>query len=563
MGAASFAVAACSSEPSPAEPSTPGEARFSYFLADGDDARFAPPAEPGSFINPILPGFYPDPSVTRVGEDYYLVTSTFGFYPGLPVFHSTDLVNWTQIGNAVDRPDLMDFDGISLSFGLFAPAIEHHDGVFYIANTCVLCGGNFILTATDPAGPWSDPIWLPDVGGVDPSLFFKDDGTIWIVNHENPPGGSTYDGHKAIWLRQLDPETFRQVGDAILVIDGGIRIEDEPGYVEGPHVYFKDGWYYVSAAEGGTGTLHSQVIVRSREITGPYEAWDQNPILTQRDLPVDRPDIVTSTGHADFIQDSAGNWWALFLGVRPYAGDFTYNTGRETFLLPMTWNEGDWPVILPPQTPVPTRVARPAFPGVAELTPQADLNAPWRDDFDADELDPSWLFIRAPRERWWRLEDGALTLTARPIGIGAGAQPSFIGQRQRHAHAVYETELTFTPESAGDEAGLAILQNDHFGYQLGLIGQEDGRFAVRLSVRAGADDPAHGRMLEVVEAPDSPGGVYRLRITARGGAYDFAVAPTGGDWIMVGADLDGTLLSTQTAGGFVGAIVGAYAYDAP
>ena len=327
-----------------ADTQVPLTASFDWFEYTGNDPAFVDPPGPDGYLNPVLSGFYPDPSVTRGPDGYYLVHSTFSYFPGIPVFQSKDLVHWKQIGNVIDRPGMLDFNGLGLSRGVFAPTIEYHDGIFYVANTCVDCGGNFIVTATDPAGPWSDPVWLPDVGGIDPSLFFEDDGSVWIMNNDEPPGGSTYDGHRAIWFRQVDPETFQSISEPVVLIDGGVRPEDKPIWIEGPHIYHVGDWYYLSAAEGGTAVGHSQVVLRSKKLTGPYEPYENNPILTQRHLPADRPNPITSVGHADLVQDAEGQWWATFLGVRPYAGDL-YNTGRETFLMPVKWKDG-WPVIL-------------------------------------------------------------------------------------------------------------------------------------------------------------------------------------------------------------------------
>ena len=210
----------------------PLEASFDWFEYEGSDpadARYAP--GPGQFRNPVLKGFYPDPSVVRVGADYYLVNSTFGWFPGIPVFHSRDLVNWTQIGNAIDRADQLDFGRHDLVNGVFAPAIEYHDGLFYITNTCFpACGGNFVLTARDPAGPWSDPAWLPDLaGGIDPSLFFDDDGRAWIVNNDLPEGGKErYPGHRAIWLQEFDAKALRTIGPRRVLLDGGVVPAQKP-----------------------------------------------------------------------------------------------------------------------------------------------------------------------------------------------------------------------------------------------------------------------------------------------------------------------------------------------
>src|SRR3954464_4855783 len=216
--------------PVPAAADTPLSARFDWF-----DYRGADPVDstlhpgPNDYRNPILHGFYPDPSVTRAGNDYYLVNSTFTYFPGLPIFHSRDLVNWTQIGNAIDRPDMLDFGRLGLSRGVFAPAITFHDGIFYILNTCVDCGGNFVITARNPAGPWSNPVWLPELeGGIDPSLFFDDDGKAWLVNNGPPVGPPRYDGHRAIWLQEFDVRAMRTVGPRRLLVDGGVNPAANP-----------------------------------------------------------------------------------------------------------------------------------------------------------------------------------------------------------------------------------------------------------------------------------------------------------------------------------------------
>lgn len=558
-----LALSACSTAPASDEASNaPGTltASFDWFEYAGSDPAFADPPGPDGYLNPVLAGFYPDPSVTRGPDGYYLVHSTFSYFPGIPVFHSKDLVHWEQIGNVIDRPGMLDFDGLGLSRGVFAPTIEYHDGVFYVANTCVDCGGNFIVTATDPAGPWSDPVWLPEVGGIDPSLFFKEDGSVWIMNNDEPPGGSTYSGHRAIWFRQIAPETFQSISEPIVLIDGGVRPEDKPIWIEGPHIYHVGDWYYLSAAEGGTAVDHSQVVLRSKELTGPYEPYEDNPILTQRHLPADRPNPITSVGHADLVQDADGNWWATFLGVRPYEGDL-YNTGRETFLMPVEWKDG-WPVILEGEDEVHYRMdTRPAPLGsIGEHYPMSG-NFTLREDFDSETLPFHWMTLRVPASDWWALENGSLVLEARPVELGSGTQPSYLGRRQQHQNAVATTQVTFTPENPGDEAGLAVLQSDDYFYALGLALSETGTPEIVLRQRAGADDRAEGTV--IATAPFS-GETAELRITARQDEYDFAFREASSDeWTSIAASLDGKILSTQVAGGFVGATFGLYAEAAP
>lgn len=528
-------------------------ARFSWFRYEGEE-RAAPKPREDQYLNPVLAGFYPDPSIARRGEDFYLVHSTFAWFPGIPIFHSRDLVNWRQIGNAIDREGMLDFSGLRLSRGVFAPTIEHHDGRFFIANTCVDCGGNFVLVANDPSGPWSDPIWTPDVGGIDPSLFFDDDGRAYILNNDAPPGAARYDGHRAIWIREVEPGSFRSLAPATALVDGGVRPEEKPIWIEGPHLYKRDGWYYLSAAEGGTAVDHSQVVLRSRNILGPYAAFEGNPILTQRDLDPDRADPVTSVGHADLMKLGDDDWWAVFLGVRPYEGDY-YNTGRETFLLPVEWRDG-WPRILPPGVAMPRIVARPKLArGTPPATPTTGDLA-YEDTFDAPSLGPEWLAPRGPADEWRTMGDGALVLTAQSDGLGDGGRPAFLGRRQQHLFAETSTELSL-PLAPGREAGLAAFQNDAFYYALGVGSDDDGAPVIRLRRRAGEDEHPRGAL--IASAPLSAQGPVRLKIVARGAAYDFLYAERDERWKTLAAGLDGRILSTKTAGGFVGAFFGLYA----
>lgn len=534
-------------------------AAFDWFEYRGSDpvrTEAAPAAE--EYLNPILQGFYPDPSITQAGQDYYLVTSTFAYFPGIPVFHSRDLVNWTQIGNAIDRPGMLDFGRLGLSRGVFAPTIEHHDGVFYISNTCVDCGGNFIITARDPAGPWSDPVWIRGVGGIDPSLFFDDDGAVYLMNNDAPPEPPLYSGHRAIWIRRIDPVTLQPLAEPRVLINGGVRREERPIWIEGPHIYKHDGYYYLSAAEGGTAEGHSQVVLRARNVLGPYQAYPGNPILTQRHLDRARPFPITSVGHADFVQTPDGAWWATFLGVRPYEGDF-YNTGRETFLLPVRWREG-WPMITEGEETVAYAHPRPSLPAQPAAAPPTHGDFSVREEFDQTTLPFHWMRMRAQLAPWLDLtsEPGVLRLTPRAASIGGLAEPSFVARRQQHMNAEASTALRFIPRG-DEEAGLVALQNDLFYFFL-AVGEDDGRRVVRLRRRAGGSDPADGAVIATGELPSAGSALVYLRVSAQGGRYSFAYATTPGAWIDLARDLDGRILSTRTAGSFVGAVFGLYAH---
>lgn len=301
------------------------------------------------------PGSIPTlPSAAR-GDTYYLVNSSFSFFPGVPIFTSKDLVNWTQLGHVLDRKSQLPLDRQNVSGGIFAPAITYNEKnkTFYMITTNV-GAGNFFVKTKDPAKGWSEPIYLPKVGGIDPSFFFDKDGRGYIVNNDEPVGGHVYEGERSIMLHYFDVEGDSVVGDPIEIVRSGSHVQENPIWIEGPHLYRIGKYYYLMCAEGGTGAWHSEVIFRSKKPEGPWEEFTEgNPILTQRTgLDPQRPDIVTSAGHADLVSTPEGDWYAVFLACRPYEEDF-YNTGRDTYLLPVSWENG-WPTILEKDKAIPT-----------------------------------------------------------------------------------------------------------------------------------------------------------------------------------------------------------------
>ena len=523
------------------------DARFDRFSYEGKSQESARPAA-GEYRNPILSGYYPDPSVTRVGEDYYLVNSSFVHFPGLPVFHSRDLVNWTQVGNAIDRPDQLNFDGLTVSRGVFAPDISHHDGLFYIVNTCVDCRGNFVITAKNPRGPWSDPVWF-EFDGIDPSIFW-DDGTAYIVNNGPPGEPPRYDGHRAIWVQQFDYRNLKLVGERTRIVNGGVDIAAKPSWIEGPHLLKRDGYYYLIAAEGGTGDNHSQVVFRSKSVRGPFVPYDRNPILSQRNLDPNRAHPVTSAGHAKLVQTQNGEWWATFLATRPYGPDL-YNIGRETFLLPVTWTDG-WPRILEASKPIPFVVRKPNLPAQPRPVPPLNGDFAYVDEFDGERLAPAWIGVRTPRKPVYSLQGGALTLHASAALGDVTGVPAFMGRRQQHHIANVSTTLAYQPEKDGHRAGLAIMQNDSSWLFFG-IARIDARPVIALFARE------NSKTERLIAAADFTGGTATLTVRANGGvmAFDYQVA---GKSETLKADVDVTFLSTRAAGGFVGTVIGPYAY---
>ncbi|WP_370310314.1 glycoside hydrolase family 43 protein [Sphingobium abikonense] len=523
-------------------------ARFDQFRYSGEADKGVAPQE-GEFRNPILAGYYPDPSVTRVGDDYYLVNSSFAHFPGLPVFTSKDLVHWTQIANAIDRPSQLDFTGRRISQAVFAPDISWHDGRFYIVNTCVECGGNFVITADDPAGPWSDPVWLP-FEGIDPSIYWEGD-KAYIVNNRAPDEPPRYDGHRAIWIQEYDWRAGKMVGESTQLINGGVDISKKPVWIEGPHIFRKDGYYYLTAAEGGTSVNHSQVVLRAKSLRGPYVPFDRNPILTQRDLDPARPDPIGSAGHATLVQTQKGDWWATFLAVRPYADDY-YNIGRETFLLPVTWKDG-WPIILPKGEAIPHTLKAPDLPPQSAPALPTSGDIAYTETFDGPKLPMQWIGIRTPKQPFYRLSNGMLELdSGAPLGDLDGV-PAFIGRRQQHINATFSTTLRYVPEKDGDRAGLAAVQSDRSNLFFGVT-QIAGRPMLALYTRDAADAD---RLVQ--SAPLTTDGPITLTIRMTGGTmgFDYSV---GGRAQTLADDIDATLLSTKKAGGFVGTVVGPYHY---
>ena len=522
-------------------------ARFTSFHYEGESQEKVTVGE-GEFRNPILSGYAPDPTVARVGDDYYLVPSTFTHFPGLPIYHSKDLVNWTHIANAIDRPDQFDFSGLNVSRGIFAPDLSYHDGTYYLTSTCVDCKGNFVMTAKDITGPWSDPHWL-DFEGIDPSIHWDDSGKAYILNNGAPNEEPRYDGHRAIWIQEFDYKNLTMTGERKQLINGGVDISTKPVWIEGPHIIQRNGFYYITAAEGGTSVHHSQTIFRADNVWGPYKPADHNPILTQRDLDPNREDPIIAAGHAKFVQLPNGDWWATFLAIRPYDREM-FNIGRETFLLPVRW-ENDWPYILPQGEHIPFALKKPALPAQPQATPPTSGDFGYTDSFDGDSLGLSWMGIRDPQASFYQVEGGALNLACHG-GLGDVNQvPSFVGRRQQHHIAEISTTVSFAPAAEGDAAGLAAVQDDQHLMFIGIT-QHEGKNQVALYRRQGSNDDTL-----INAAPISNTQDVTLSLAFNGGKMQ-AFYEVDGQRQLLAEGVDATNLSTNVAGGFVGTIVGPY-----
>lgn len=514
-----------------------------------------------TFQNPILSGFYPDPSICRVGEDYYLVCSSFSYFPGLPVFHSKDLLHWEQLGHAIDRAGQIDYSRSAFSEGLWAPTIRHYDGLFYIVNTLVSEGRegvrrNYVLTAKNPAGPWSDPIFIEGADGIDPSLFFDEDGKIWYCgNFINKP--KQYEGHHSIYLVELDDENFQMKGERKVIWDG---LASRSKWIEAPHIYKKDGWYYLMVAEGGTFVNHAVMMARSRDISGPYEICPRNPILSHRHLSPMHP--ISVLGHGDLIETQNGEWWMVLLGVRPYEG-VQFNLGRETFLVPIVWGEDGWPYVDNESGLVQERERLPDLP--CQTWPVPLLGG----HFYSDKLAMHWNSIRVPEKEFYSLKDrrGYLRLSLLPTTITDDLRsPAFIGRRQQHDYFTASTRMEFLPEKAGEQAGLCMIQSNEFNYLYVVEMIEDSiylsliRHQNMATLHNGSFESHEIAREKIVETPliSFHGQVY-LYIQGERETYNLYYGFGENEMIPFKTGLDASLLSTNRAGGFVGAYIGLYA----
>lgn len=519
----------------------------------------------GEYLNPIIAGFYPDPSICRVGDDYYLVNSSFQYFPGIPIWHSRDLVHWTQIGNVIDRPSQYPANGGAVSRGMFAPTIRYHDGTFYVVCTLVNGPGNFYVTAKKPRGPWSDPVFLPGVGGIDPSFFFDDDGKCYVCNCDEPPQGQAlYNGHRTIRLQEVDLRKRKVVGNQIIIVNGGTDITQHPIWCEGPHLYKINKTYYLMCAQGGTSIDHSEVIFKSDSLYGPYIPAPHNPILTARDLPPDRPQPVTCTGHADLVQTQNGDWFAVFLGCQPYQNGF-YNTGRETFMLPVKWDNG-WPMILPPKTAVPLTVEKPNLPSDQQPDVPTTGDIAYTDTFDSDALAFRWVGLRVPASKWFAISriDKALFLKPRADRLFGHSNPSYLAVRQQNNDFTCAVTLAAQPKTIACNAGLAAFQNEGHYYAIN-VQIKAGRLAeISLEQAANGGESGRrdfrGRPPAILSAKKLPANLSSIKLEIRGDGPVTKCLYQIGDAapIQLGPDLPSSFLSTDIAGGFQGVTLGMF-----
>lgn len=533
---------------------------FSNFSYQGnDDIYNRNPLKENEFYNPILQGCYPDPSITRKGDDYFLVTSTFAMFPGVPIFHSKDLVNWKQIGHVLDRKSQLKVFDTGISAGVYAPTIRYNkfNNTFYMITTQFAGGfGNIIVKTKDPFAGWSDPIKL-NFEGIDPSIFFDEDGKAYVVHNDAPDKGKElYNGHRVIKVWEYDLEKDQVIaGTDKMVVDGGVDLSKKPIWIEAPHIYKRNGKYYLMCAEGGTGGWHSEVIFISDSPKGPYVPAPSNPILTQRHFPADRPNKVDWAGHADLVEGPDGKFYGVFLAVRPNEKQ-RVNTGRETFILPVDWS-GTFPVFENGLVPMEPKLKMPK--GVENKTGKDGFlpsgNFTFSDNFAAAIPDYRWIGLRGPREDFISIAKNGLVIKPFPVNIKEMKPTSTLFYRQQHNKFTATITLQFTPKSEKELAGITCLQSEKFNYVFGIT-KKDKDFYILL------ERTEKGQSKIIASQKIDLKSTVSLQVKADGDNYRFNYSLNGTDFLNLGGTVSGDILSTNVAGGFTGAMIGLYATSA-
>ncbi len=474
------------------------------------------------YKNPIIKGFHPDPSVCRVDSDYYLVTSSFEYFPGVPIYHSRDMVNWEQIGNVLSRRSQLELSKSGVSGGIYAPTIRYNDGVFYMITTNVSNKGNFFVYTTDPKGEWSEPVWL-EQGGIDPSLYFED-GKCYMTS--NPDD--------AIWLCEIDKKSGKRLSTSKKIWSGtGGR------YPEAPHIFKKDGYYYLLIAEGGTEFGHKVTIARSKNIYGPYESNPGNPIVTHfRQIAQGNP--IQGTGHADLVQAHDGSWWMVMLGFRVQSGAH-HLLGRETFLAPVEWNSEGWPVVNGNGT-VSLDMSN------VKTLPQIKMGTSKDWDFNDDKLGVEWNYLRNPDFSKYSLTDrkGSLRIYPSSTSIDELGSPSFVGYRQQDINFQATTCMVVANPDETMRSGMTIYMNNSGHYDLYRQGN-----SLMLRYRLGL----LSHVKNICQLNDS---VLYLKVIGSDAKYNFLYSKDGTNYIKAG-EMDTRFLSSETLGGFTGIYIALFA----
>ena len=534
---------------------------FSQVVYQGNDKVYNEnPLQAGEFYNPILQGCYPDPAITRKGDGQFLVPSSFAMFPGVPIFHSKDLVNWKQIGHVLDRTSQLKVHDTGISAGVYAPAIKYNpnNDTFYMITTQFAGGfGNIIVKTKDPFKGWSDPVKL-DFEGIDPSIFFDDDGKAYVVHNDAPDKGKAlYEGHRVIKIWEYDVENDQVIaGTDRIIVNGGGDLAKKPIWIEAPHLYKKDGRYYLMCAEGGTGDWHSEVIFVSDTPKGPYTPAPNNPILSQRYLNPNRGYNVDWAGHADLVETPDGKYYGVFLAIRPN-GKGRVHIGRETSILPVDWS-GEFPVFENGLIPMEPKLRLPK--GVENKTGKEGYfpngNFTFTENFTSSPLDYRWIGLRGPREEFVSvLKEGGLQIAPFPVTIKEVKPTSTLFHRQQHSNFSFTTTLKYAPKSEKDLAGITCVQSERFNYVFGLTKKDKDFYLVLERTERGVSKVLASTKVELK-------GPVRLQVKGAGDDYEFSYSTDGDRFVRLGGTVSGDILSTNVAGGFTGCLLGLYATSA-
>lgn len=529
---------------------------FSDFNYRGNDKIYNDnPLKPDEFYSPILQGCYPDPSITRKGEDYYLVNSSFSIFPGVPIFTSKDLVNWKQVGHVLDRPSQLKVEKSGISHGIYAPDIKYnkHNDTFYMITTQFAGGiGNMVVKTKDPSKGWSEVQKL-NFEGIDPAIFFDDDGKAYIVHNDAPPQGTEqYNGHRVIKMWDYDLEKDQVVaGSDKVIVNGGVDLSQKPIWIEGPHIYKKNGKYYLMCAEGGTGGNHSEVIFMSDSPKGPYVPAGNNPILTQRYFPKDRKEKVDWAGHADLVETPDGQYYGVFLAIRPNEKN-RVNKGRETFILPVDWS-GKYPVFQNGLVPMKPKLKLPA--GVQNQNGQNGFfpngNFTYSDKLTDKNLDYRWIAMRGPRESFITVTKNGVKVNPFETNIKALAPVSALFHRLQHESFETSVTLDFKPKSEKELAGITCYQSETFNYVFGIT-KKDKDFYIVL------ERTEKGQSKLIASEKISLSKTVKLQVVADKDEHSFNYSLDGKNYKNLGGPVSGDILSTDVAGGFTGSLIGLY-----
>jgi alpha-N-arabinofuranosidase len=535
---------------------------FSNVVYEGNDQVYMDnPLEENEFYTPILQGCYPDPAITRKGDDYYMVCSSFAMFPGVPIFHSKDLVNWIDLGGVLNNVEEFNPHDTGISGGVYAPGITYnpHNDTFYMIVTAFSGGlGNIIVKTKDPKKGWGSPIKL-GFGGIDPSIFFDDDGKGYVVHNDAPDKGKElYNGHRVIKVWEYDVENDQVIPETDkVIVDGGVDLSQKPIWIEAPHIYKKDGSYYLMCAEGGTGDWHSEVIFKSDSPKGPFIPALSNPILTQRYFEKNRKNKVDWAGHADLVKGLNDQYYGVFLAVRPNE-EQRVNTGRETFILPVDWS-GDYPVFENGLIPLEPKLEMPK--GVENKTGQNGFfpngNFTFTDDFSAEKLDYRWIGLRGPREAFIEKNKKGLKIIPFETNIKEVKPTSTLFYRQMHRTFTFTTTLDFKPKSKKDLTGVVALQNEGSNYVFGVTKKDKDYYVI---LQKNTWPKRRGDIISEVLASTKIDikKPMILQIKANGDKYEFNYSSNRTNFENLGGIVSGAILSTDVAGGFTGALLGLY-----